>query len=934
MNHSEKVPLSKCGLAWSAIFLLLVSGLLMPVTICYLLILQPSGSLAVDYRLFVPLTIATLFPLLAMHLYRRHLQSFIRWELWFGSIQVSGWALTAWGVAWMTCPEILTAHNARVPRNGDMVYGYVVFCFAIWLITPVLVAASSWVLRWLQRWWTRQKNRTGSDAVSPGDHRLKKAVTLRAIAAWTTLLAVAMSLVFSKGKLAEVIWEKANHPEALFVWGMFAVISLISIIIFGKMNLWLKKFRPYAIGLLAMLTLLPTLPLLTPVLLVTHGGFEVKAIYWLCFLLFLISCVLIAWRWALSVVAPDANIVERTSSTGNKLGVTNLFRWIVVAATILWLCLLVSLPVTHSLLVSEDTTVEALRRQMIELHGGDPEKESDWLDGLNRSLGAGLAPEDNAIVDLVELRLERLAVLKNANGGMETIREYFKKLGASSELAASWESRLERIGPTTSSFRDGGYGFETAIDQLRKRQAKLLSTPQGRKWYGLDELFDEEGEEAGTEEIDDLLSADFSHDRLEPALFQIDAADIRKLKSDRDIAKAFLATHVDWLFRIPWKDGDAPLAAKWLKENRPRVEKLRQLSKKKSYSPWVRLADQAARENCDGNDSRRPCNPALVLCARDSQWLSISLMNHLGNENFEAAMIDLEAIARLCDRSWLVELTEPTFRASYLSGCVRRVRGMILVAACHPSFPAELGSDLLDIFRALPAAYELQSNELLDLKANLLADCFHRSASIDFNWRPELEQLSDDPIFVFATKFPRYIDWRPLAETIDKVRRDAIQKHETSLVEKKPPAYEWTRPTTPITETYFQDLFFTGPTGKGKALAAMLESTSCFRVYASWYGVDHLDSTLDEVALCLELFQNRERRYPLELSELTPDFFESIPLDPVSEADELVYQISHEGYQLYSVGRNGVDDGGNYRDDVFKRPNVDLVEAIRAKLRF
>ena len=309
-------------------------------------------------------------------------------------------------------------------------------------------------------------------------------------------------------------------------------------------------------------------------------------------------------------------------------------------------------------------------------------------------------------------------------------------------------------------------------------------------------------------------------------------------------------------------------------------------------------------------------------------------MNHLGNENFEAAMIDLEAIARLCDRSWLVELTEPTFRASYLSGCVRRVRGMILVAACHPSFPAELGSDLLDIFRALPAAYELQSNELLDLKANLLADCFHRSASIDFNWRPELEQLSDDPIFVFATKFPRYIDWRPLAETIDKVRRDAIQKHETSLVEKKPPAYEWTRPTTPITETYFQDLFFTGPTGKGKALAAMLESTSCFRVYASWYGVDHLDSTLDEVALCLELFQNRERRYPLELSELTPDFFESIPLDPVSEADELVYQISHEGYQLYSVGRNGVDDGGNYRDDVFKRPNVDLVEAIRAKLRF
>ncbi len=59
------------------------------------------------------------------------------------------------------------------------------------------------------------------------------------------------------------------------------------------------------------------------------------------------------------------------------------------------------------------------------------------------------------------------------------------------------------------------------------------------------------------------------------------------------------------------------------------------------------------------------------------------------------------------------------------------------------------------------------------------------------------------------------------------------------------------------------------------------------------------------------------RRYQLEhdgalpksLEELVPAYLEAVPADPFSEG-RLIYRPAFDSYLLYSVGSDGVDDGG------------------------
>jgi hypothetical protein len=48
--------------------------------------------------------------------------------------------------------------------------------------------------------------------------------------------------------------------------------------------------------------------------------------------------------------------------------------------------------------------------------------------------------------------------------------------------------------------------------------------------------------------------------------------------------------------------------------------------------------------------------------------------------------------------------------------------------------------------------------------------------------------------------------------------------------------------------------------------------------------------------------------------DLVPEHLERLPDDPFS-GKPLVYRLTDEGFRLYSVGPNGVDDGGKSCDD-------------------
>ena len=87
--------------------------------------------------------------------------------------------------------------------------------------------------------------------------------------------------------------------------------------------------------------------------------------------------------------------------------------------------------------------------------------------------------------------------------------------------------------------------------------------------------------------------------------------------------------------------------------------------------------------------------------------------------------------------------------------------------------------------------------------------------------------------------------------------------------------------------------------------------------------VENLSSTVDKVliaettrqmtiaAIALQRFKLAHGQFPAQLSNLVPDYVTSVPLDPV-DGQPLHYRLQSDGkFLLYSMGENGVDDGGN-----------------------
>jgi hypothetical protein len=65
------------------------------------------------------------------------------------------------------------------------------------------------------------------------------------------------------------------------------------------------------------------------------------------------------------------------------------------------------------------------------------------------------------------------------------------------------------------------------------------------------------------------------------------------------------------------------------------------------------------------------------------------------------------------------------------------------------------------------------------------------------------------------------------------------------------------------------------------------------------------------VALALKRFQLKTGMLPGSLAELAPDYLHAVPLDPMS-GKAFAYRLKQDGtFVLYSVGKDGIDDGGD-----------------------
>ncbi len=69
-----------------------------------------------------------------------------------------------------------------------------------------------------------------------------------------------------------------------------------------------------------------------------------------------------------------------------------------------------------------------------------------------------------------------------------------------------------------------------------------------------------------------------------------------------------------------------------------------------------------------------------------------------------------------------------------------------------------------------------------------------------------------------------------------------------------------------------------------------------------------------ETSIAIEQHRRNTGQLPSTLAELVPEFLDAVPIDPM-DGQPLRYVLNDDGYLLYSVGRNRVDDGGVMGDE-------------------
>lgn len=74
-----------------------------------------------------------------------------------------------------------------------------------------------------------------------------------------------------------------------------------------------------------------------------------------------------------------------------------------------------------------------------------------------------------------------------------------------------------------------------------------------------------------------------------------------------------------------------------------------------------------------------------------------------------------------------------------------------------------------------------------------------------------------------------------------------------------------------------------------------------------------METQLTDLAFALAAYRVDHGSYPAKLADLVPKYVSAVPKDMFNEA-ELHYKRQSGGYLLYSVGPNGIDDGGKYSD--------------------
>ncbi len=367
---------------------------------------------------------------------------------------------------------------------------------------------------------------------------------------------------------------------------------------------------------------------------------------------------------------------------------------------------------------------------------------------------------------------------------------------------------------------------------------------------------------------------------------------------------------VDFTRKWPWKATEYPDVAGWLKWNEKSLAVLTQASRRPKYfNPKISKSGAPRLINS--------LLPTIQKCRAVALALVTRAMLRAGEGDVDGAWGDMKTCRRLgrhvASGGTLIEM---------LVGIAMEVIAtnseLVLIDRVPPSSKRSLV--WLKELRELPQASSLADS--LDLcERMMLLDAFFSVISAGFESIDRgIGSGNSEPSF-WKPYVTRSIDWDPALRSANRMydrlvatarlgdRAERVAEFRR-IVDDLKLGKSTTANLNPIQRSLMSD------SERGEAIGNLLLGLLLPALDKMLDAVDRNEQMLRnvQVALALSAYRADHKAYPTRLDALLPTYLDAIPNDIFSR-QPLIYRLQNQGYLLYSVGQNGMDDGGQWIDD-------------------
>lgn len=373
---------------------------------------------------------------------------------------------------------------------------------------------------------------------------------------------------------------------------------------------------------------------------------------------------------------------------------------------------------------------------------------------------------------------------------------------------------------------------------------------------------------------------------------------------------------VDKATKWPWKMSEQQAIAGWLKQNEKPLALIVEASKRPNYyNPLVSKSSDPRSARLIGS-----LLPSVQKCREVTRALTCRAMAKLADGDTEGAWQDLLAchrLGRLLSQSGtLIEMLVGVAIEAMTSNADHT-----LLSQSNPSSKQVLQwiDDLQKLPPMAPLADSLDLTErfgTLDSMQSIAIGGVKQLSQLEYPMGPGSRK---DP--VLDKLFTRSVDFDPAFRNANKMfdrcvaacrQPDrAARKQELAAIEN-----DLKKAKLEAAELGTFDKMTIGKSKRGEMIGNILTSMLFPAVQRMHDACDRSAQIHNNllVAFALAAYRADHKRYPATLNELAPKYLTKVPGDLFS-GKALNYRLIDDGYLLYSVGVNELDEDGNWTDD-------------------